>query len=108
MPDGGVKQLKGRRGPGPRRASRGVEGSEVRTTPRRKPEGLASHSVLLGAVSAIALAACAKIGEDVIDHDSLAFDRAVRDWTLANQRPRIRQAFSVATHAGAPSVVVPI
>jgi undecaprenyl-diphosphatase len=64
--------------------------------------------VLLGVVSAAALAACAKIGDDVIDHDSLAFDRAVREWTLANQRPRIRQAFGVATHVGAPSVVVPI
>lgn len=73
----------------------------------RRPEGLASHVVLLGGLSVAALAACAKVGEDVLRHESGAFDEAVRDWALAHRSPALRRVLVAATYAGAPAVLVP-
>jgi undecaprenyl-diphosphatase len=73
----------------------------------REPRGLASHILLLLGVSAAALAACAKIGEDVLHHQTGPFDEPIRDFVLAHQNRPARGAFRVVTEAGAPGVLVP-
>jgi len=78
-----------------------------RRRPRRRPAELGPHSVLLVGVSASALAACAKIGEDVFDHETDPFDRPIRRWVLAHQTPAATRAFLLVTRVGAPAVVVP-
>lgn len=82
-------------------------GRGPRVAPRRRPRELAAHATLLVGVSAAALAACAKVGEDVFNHESGPFDEPIRDWVLAHQVPALRSAFLVATRVGAPSVVIP-
>src|SRR6185436_20004902 len=73
----------------------------------REPRGLASHILLLLGVSAGALAACAKIGEYVLHHETGPFDEPIRDFVLAHQNRSARGAFRVVTEVGSPSVVVP-
>jgi undecaprenyl-diphosphatase len=73
----------------------------------RRPETLSSHTAALVAISAAAMAACAKVGEDVFDHETAPFDEPIRDWVLTHQAVAARQAFLLATRVGAPSVVVP-
>lgn len=75
--------------------------------PRRKPRGLESHTVLLIGVSATAIAACAKVGEDVFNHESGPFDEPIRDWVLAHQNPAVRETFLIITHVAAPSMMIP-
>ena len=75
--------------------------------PRRRPRGLESHTVLLIGVSTAALAACAKIGEDVFYHESGPFDEPIRNWVLSHQAPAVRNAFLVISRVGAPSVIIP-
>jgi undecaprenyl-diphosphatase len=58
-------------------------------------------------VSVGALAACAKIGEDVFNHESAPFDEPIRDFVLAHQDPAARRCFLVVTQLGAPRVVIP-
>jgi membrane-associated phospholipid phosphatase len=73
----------------------------------RRPRGLASHVVLLTGVSAAAIAACAKVGEDVFNHESGPFDEPIRQWVLAHQSSLARSVFLLATHVGSPRVVIP-
>ncbi len=73
----------------------------------RRPRGLASHVVLLTGVSVAAIAACAKVGEDVFNNESGPFDEPIRDWMLAHQSPGARKVFLFATRVGAPAVVIP-
>lgn len=73
----------------------------------RRPRGLASHVVLLTGVSAAAIAACAKVGEDVFNHESAPFDEPIRDWVLVHQSSLARSVFLLATHAGSPKVLIP-
>lgn len=73
----------------------------------REPRGLASHILVLLGVSAGALAACAKIGEDVLHDETGPFDEPIRDFVLAHQNRPARDAFRVVTEVGAPGVVVP-
>lgn len=73
----------------------------------RRPHGLASHTVLLVGVSVAAIAACAKVGEDVFNHESGPFDEPIRDWMLAHQTRAARQGFLIVTRVGAPSVMIP-
>ena len=73
----------------------------------RRPFGLASHTLVLLGVSAAALAACAKIGDDVADNETAHFDEPIRDFVLAHQSRPLRGIFRIATTVGAPSVVVP-
>lgn len=76
-------------------------------SPPREPRRLGTNSLVLIGVSVAALAGCAKIGEDVFDHESDPFDHPIRDWALAHRSPPLTAAFEVATWAGSPSVVVP-
>lgn len=76
-------------------------------TKRRRPRDLAAHTTALVALSVAALAACARVGEDVFDHESAPFDEPIRDWVLAHQSPALHAAFLAATRVGAPSVLVP-
>lgn len=78
-----------------------------RHRPRRRPRGLESHTVLLIGLSVAAIAACAKVGEDVFNHESGPFDEPVRAWVLAHQIPAVHQTFLVITHIAAPSVIIP-
>lgn len=83
--------------------------TRVAARPRiaRRPHRLGTHAVALISVSAAAFAACAKVGEDVFNHETAPFDEPIRDWVLRHQDPRVRRAYLVATHLGAPSVVIP-
>lgn len=53
------------------------------------------------------MAACAKVGEDVFNHESGPFDEPIRRWVLDHQVPAIRETFLVITRAAAPSVIIP-
>ncbi len=75
--------------------------------PRKRPRGLESHTVLLIGLSAAAIAACAKVGEDVFNHESGPFDEPIRKWILAHQEPALREVFLVVTRVAAPSVIIP-
>jgi undecaprenyl-diphosphatase len=79
----------------------------VRYRPRRRPRGLESRTVLLIGASTAAVAACAKVGEDVFNHESGPFDDPIRKWVLAHQNPALREAFLVITRAGSPGVIIP-
>lgn len=75
--------------------------------PRRRPRALEAHTVFLVGLSSAAIAACAKVGEDVFNHESGPFDEPIRAWVLAHQAPAARDAFLVVTRAAAPSVLIP-
>ena len=82
----------------------------TRVAPRiaRRPERLGTHAAALIGVSAAALAACAKTGEDVFNHETAPFDEPIRAWILAHQHPAVRQSFLTITRAGAPAAIVPM
>lgn len=73
----------------------------------RRPRGLASHVVVLTGVSIAAIAACAKVGEDVFNHETEPFDEPIRDWVLAHQSRVAERLFLCATRAGSPRIVIP-
>ncbi|MDQ2665697.1 MAG: phosphatase PAP2 family protein, partial [Gemmatimonadota bacterium] len=75
---------------------------------RRRPEGLAPHTALLIGLSTVALAACAKLGEDVFSKETAPFDEPIRDWFLAHHSSIGDRVFLTATRAGGPSVVIPL
>jgi membrane-associated phospholipid phosphatase len=75
--------------------------------PRRRPRGLESHAVLLIGVSTAAIAASAKVGEDVFNKETAPFDEPIRRWVLAHQTPAARDTFLVITRVAAPSVIIP-
>lgn len=75
--------------------------------PRRGRRSLEAHTVLLIGVSSAAIAACAKVGEDVFNHESGPFDEPIRAWVLAHQVPALREAFLVITRTAAPSSLIP-
>ena len=85
------------------------EHSQVPTRlPRvRRPRALTSHAVLLAALSVAALAACAKVGEDVFSKETAPFDEPIRAWFLTHQSKAGEQFFLLMTRAGAPSIVIP-
>ncbi len=76
--------------------------------PRRRPHGLESNAVFLVGFSAAAMAACAKVGEDVFNHESGPFDEPIRKWVLAHQRPALRNTFLIITAIAAPAVIIPV
>jgi undecaprenyl-diphosphatase len=63
--------------------------------------------VVLISVSAAALAACVKVGEDVFNHETEPFDEPIRDWMLAHQSAVAERMFLLVTHAGSPRVLIP-
>jgi membrane-associated phospholipid phosphatase len=63
--------------------------------------------VLLIGVSTAAMAACAKVGEDVFNKETAPFDEPIRNWVLAHQAPAVRETFLIITSVAAPSVIVP-
>jgi membrane-associated phospholipid phosphatase len=75
--------------------------------PRRRPRGLETHAALLVGASAAAFAACAKVGEDVFNHESGPFDEPIRAWVLRHQNSRLRDLFLVITTVGSPAVIIP-
>jgi membrane-associated phospholipid phosphatase len=75
---------------------------------RRRPEALAPHTLVLVGLSTVALAACAKLGEDVFDKETAPFDDPIRNWALAHQRPIGDRIFVAASRAGGPSVIIPL
>lgn len=83
-------------------SNRGAPGSA------RRPETLGSHIAALVSVSAAAMVACAKVGEDVFNQEAAPFDEPIRAWVLAHQAEAARRAFLLATRVGAPSVVAPL
>lgn len=54
------------------------------------------------------MAACAKVGEDVFNHESGPFDEPIRNWVLRHQNPAVRGVFLVITDIAAPSVLIPV
>ena len=75
---------------------------------RRRPRQLASHTILLAGLSTAVLAACAKIGEDVFSKETAPFDEPIRAWFLSHQTRIGERFFLIVTHAGGPSVVIPL
>lgn len=75
---------------------------------RRRPEALASHTVVLVGLSTVALAACAKLGEDVFSKETAPFDDPIRHWALAHQSAIGDRVFVAASRAGGPSVIIPL
>ena len=73
----------------------------------RRPEGLAPHYVLLAGLSTVALAACAKLGEDVFSSETAPFDEPIRSWFLTHQTVAGDRVFLLASRVGGPSVVIP-
>ena len=82
--------------------------SSARPRLKNPPHGLGSYTAALIGASVLAIAACAKVGEDVFDHETEPFDGAIRAWVLAHQNPAAREAFRVVTRVGAPSTVIPV
>jgi undecaprenyl-diphosphatase len=68
---------------------------------------LESHTALLIGVSTAAIAASAKVGEDVFNNETAPFDEPIRKWVLTHQTPAARNAFLVISRVAAPSVIIP-
>lgn len=64
-----------------------------------------AHLLMDIAVSALALALSAKVGEDVVEHESGPFDNAVRGWVLAHRSGIGLTVFGWITRVGAAGVV---
>ena len=75
---------------------------------RRRPKALAPHTALLIGLSTVALAACAKLGEDVFSKETASFDDPIRDWFLSHQSAIGNRVFVAASRGGSPSVVIPL
>lgn len=74
----------------------------------RRPRRLAAQTVELTALVAGAIAACVKVGEDVLDHETAPFDEPIRGWVLARQTELGRRFFLVITNVGSPTVLIPL
>jgi membrane-associated phospholipid phosphatase len=61
---------------------------------------LNGHRPVAAAVGALALVACAKIGEDVFAHETGPFDEAVQRWVLGHQFRPLDQLFHAITVVG--------
>jgi undecaprenyl-diphosphatase len=53
------------------------------------------------------MAACAKLGEDVFNHESGPFDKPIRKWVLRHQVPILGAAFLAITKVASPGVIIP-
>lgn len=78
-----------------------------RLAPRIRPRELESHAAFLIGASAVAMAACAKLGEDVFNRESGPFDEPIRKWVLHHQVPILEAAFLAITRVASPSVIIP-
>ncbi|CAN5424300.1 hypothetical protein BH09GEM1_BH09GEM1_40310 [soil metagenome] len=74
----------------------------------RQPRHLAPQTISLAVLVTAAIAACAKVGEDVLDHETAPFDEPIRAWMLARQTALGRRFFLVITNVGSPTVLVPL
>jgi undecaprenyl-diphosphatase len=81
--------------------------SDLEDAQRRSVIGEWASVVALGAV---ALLACAKLGEDVFHHETSTFDGAVRQWVLAHQSPAAHTFFLWITTVGSvtPMIIVAV
>lgn len=52
------------------------------------------------ALGTLALVGLAKVGEDVLEHESTGFDGAIQSWILGHQYPLLEKFFLVVTTAG--------
>lgn len=52
------------------------------------------------AIGTVALMGLAKVGEDVLEHESAGFDGAIQSWILGHQYPMLKKLFLVVTAAG--------
>ncbi|MEP7002426.1 MAG: hypothetical protein ABI969_18190, partial [bacterium] len=74
----------------------------------RQPRHLASQTISLAVLVTAAIAACSKVGEDVLDHETAPFDKPIRAWVLARQSELGRRFFLVITNAGSPTILIPL
>lgn len=58
------------------------------------------------AVSTVMLGMLAKVGEDVLEHESTGFDGAVRGWIMAHQNRAVYNVFTLITWLGSPGPVI--
>lgn len=58
------------------------------------------------ALGVVALLACAKLFEDVFEHETGTFDGAVQRWVLDHQTKQLVLVFLVITHSGSVPVMV--
>ena len=61
---------------------------------------------LIVVVSAIAIGVFADLGEDVANHETTAFDSAVRMWFIAHRNPLVYKIAYAITWAGSPPVMI--
>jgi undecaprenyl-diphosphatase len=87
--------------------------SIVMATARRRPQGVKWHFdrngwlprfardwAVVVALGTLALLAFAKVGEDVLEHETIGFDGAVQRWVIAHQYPALVKLFYWVTTAG--------
>ena len=74
----------------------------------RRPRHLALRSIALTTLVSVAVAACVKVGEDVLDHKTAPFDEPIRAWVVARQTELGRRFILVITNVGSPTVFIPL
>lgn len=74
----------------------------------RRPRALATRTMALTGLSAVALAAFAKVGEDVFFKETAPFDEPVRAWVMRRRSRNRDRFFLFFTWAGAPGVIIPM
>ena len=62
----------------------------------------------LAGLSAVALAAFAKVGEDVFSKETAPFDEPIRAWVMRRRTRNRDRFFLFFTRVGAPSVIIPL
>lgn len=65
-----------------------------------------TYWTLIVLVSAFAIGVFADVGEDVFEHETTAFDNAVRGWFIAHRTPLLYKVAWVLTWLGSPVVMV--
>lgn len=67
---------------------------------------VAKQWIYMVAMATLALALLAKVGEDVFEHESTAFDNAVHMWIVAHQNPLLFDIFLFITWVGSSVPVI--
>lgn len=63
--------------------------------------------MILAGLSTVALAACAKLGEDVFSKETAPFDDPIRSWVMTHRSVAGDRVFLLASRVGGPSIVIP-
>lgn len=67
---------------------------------------MAQQGIIMVAIATTMLALLGKVGEDVLEHESTAFDNAVHTWIIAHQTADLFRIFLVITWLGSSGPVI--